>query len=200
VLERFADPRGLYRRYVSDTLDQVLELDGAMIVSLDSTSPRRTISNGRIHLDQLEFCERALRETDANTFRIIVAHHHFAPAPDWERDQVMPQAKRALDRFAALGVDLIMGGHLHRAYVGNSLDVYPGADPDHGIVIAQCGTTTSSRGRGREKQKNTFNVLYLREDTIQVVHYMYVEREGTFAPKSRHLFPRPGRHFTEAIP
>jgi len=197
IVERFADPHGLYQRYISAALDGVLTLDGVVIVSLDSTSPRRAISNGRIHLDQLDFCERALREADAGAVKIVVAHHHFAPAPDWERDQVMPKSKRALDRFTALGVDMILGGHLHRAYIGNSLDLYPGADPDHGIIIVQCGTTTSRRGRGREREKNTFNVITLRDETIQVTHHMYIDQEGRFVPMSRHHFPRPGRRFAE---
>jgi hypothetical protein len=34
-------------------------------------------------------------------------------------------------------VDLILAGHLHRAYVGNSLDIYSGEDREQGIVIVQ---------------------------------------------------------------
>ena len=70
-----------------------------------------------------------------------MAHHHFAPPPDYEGAEVMPKAKRALDAFTAMRVDLILGGHLHRAYIGNSLDVYSGEDREHGIVIVQSGTT-----------------------------------------------------------
>ena len=40
----------------------------------------------------------------------------------------MPMARRALDAFTRMRVDLILGGHLHRAYIGNSLDVYAGAN------------------------------------------------------------------------
>jgi len=200
VLERVFDPRGQFKKHMSEQLDQVHDFDDIVIVSLDSTSPRRAISNGRIHLDQLEFCEKALQDVGPEKIKIIVAHHHFAPAPDFERDQVMPKAKRALDRFTALGVDMIMGGHLHRAYVGNSLNVYRGADPDHGIIIVQSGTSTSSRGRGPEEEKNSFNLVILDNDTIQVTHYTYLEHDRRFEPISCHLFPRPGTRFTQTVP
>ena len=87
---------------------------------------------------------------------------------------------------------MILGGHLHRAYIGNSLDVYAGIDREHGIVIVQCGTTTSRRGRGREREKNSFNVIEIDGDIINVTHYLYFDDECRFAPVSRHGFPRPG--------
>ena len=104
----------------------------------------------------------------------------------------MPKAKRALDAFTSMRVDAIFGGHLHRAYIGNSLDVYSGADRDHGIVIVQAGTATSRRGRAREREKNTFNVVRMDDRIIRVTHYMFFDDAG-FIPTSRHIFFRGGR-------
>lgn len=191
--ERFARPFDRYRESIDPELDGVLRLDDAVIVWLNSTSPRRAISNGRIHKDQLEFCERHLRDVPDNVVKIVVAHHHFSPSPDFEHDRTMPKARRALDLFVGLGVDMILGGHLHRAYIGNSLDVYAGLDRDHGIIIVQCGTTTSRRGRGREREKNSFNLIDARTERLEVTHYLYFDREHGFKPISRHTFPRPGR-------
>lgn len=197
VLERIVDPLKLYREIIDDDVDQVLRLDHAVIVSLNSTSPRRAISNGRIDLRQLEFCREAFHDAPAQAARIIVAHHHFIPAPDYVRDQIMPKAKRAINLFVELGVDLILGGHLHRAYIGNSLDVYPGAHRDHGIIVVQCGTTTSRRGRGREREKNSFNLVKVGRQMVHITHYMYFDDAGGFEPISRHIFPRPGQRFVE---
>ncbi len=166
-----------------------------MIVGLNSTSPLRAITNGRIDDDQLEFCGESFRGTAPEVVRIVVAHHHFAPAPDYEGGQVMPRAKRAIDDFTRLRVDLILGGHLHRAYIGNSLDVYPGRDREHGIIIVQCGTTTSRRGRAREREKNSFNLIRVTDEVIRVTHYMYFDDASGFAPVSRHIFPRAGLQF-----
>jgi 3',5'-cyclic AMP phosphodiesterase CpdA len=193
IRERLFSPFELYREYMTPELDGVLRLDEAVIVWLNSTSPRRAISNGRIHLDQLAFCRDMLGDVPEDIVKIVVAHHHFLPAPDFERDLAMPKAQRALDSFVELGVDMILGGHLHRAYIGNSLDVYAGADPEHGIIIVQCGTTTSRRGRGREREKNSFNLIEVDGVHLHVTHYLYFDDERGFAPVSRHSFPRPGR-------
>ncbi len=197
IAERFLQPREQFLRHICDELDQVVRVDGMVAVALDSTSPRRTISNGRIHKDQLELCERVFRDVPEDLLKVVVAHHHFVPAPDWERDRPMPKARRALDRFVDLRVDVIFGGHLHRAYIGNSLDVYAGQDPDQGIVIIQCGTSTSRRGRTREREKNSFNHVRVAGDMLYVTHYLYFEERAGFEPVSRHQFPRPGRRFLE---
>lgn len=197
VRERWSSPLGLYQHYISEQLNTATQVDGAVIVALDSTSPRRAISNGRVHLDQLDFCAEHLQSAPEGVARIVVAHHHFAPAPDYERDQTMPKAKRAMDRFLNLGVDLILGGHLHRAYIGNSLDIYPKAKRGHGIVIVQSGTSTSRRGRGRERERNSFNVIKISGQMLRVTHYMYFDDLDEFGPLSRHYFPRSGRRFVE---
>ena len=191
--ERVLNPFGLYREYISPELDTVTRIPGATIVAINSMAPLRGLVNGRIHRWQLEFVREALEGLPEDELRIVVAHHHFAPPPDWEGADVMPQAKRALDAFTAMRVDLILGGHLHRAYIGNSLDVYAGADREHGIIIAQSGTRTSRRGRAREREKNSLNVLRLGGGVIRITHYMYFEDAGDFVPTSRHLFFRRGR-------
>jgi 3',5'-cyclic AMP phosphodiesterase CpdA len=193
VIERLTDPYGLYRRYISDALDTVTTVPGAVIVALNSTAPRRAITNGRIDRWQLELAARAFAETPPETFRILVAHHHFAPPPDFEGATAMPGARRALDVFAASRVDLILGGHLHRAYIGNSLDIYSGADREHGIVVAQSGTSTSRRGRARERAKNSFNVIRLDGRLIRVTQHMYFDVADGFVATSRHIFYRGGR-------
>lgn len=193
VHERLFAPFAKYRRHISKELNTVTSVPGATIVALNSTAPRRAITNGRISNWQLDFARRAFADTPPAEQRVVVAHHHFAPPPDFEGGDAMPKAKRALDAFTAMRVDVILGGHLHRAYIGNSLDVYPGADREHGIIIAQSGTSTSRRGRAREREKNSFNVLRLDERLIRVTHYMFFDDAGSFLPISRHVFHRGGR-------
>lgn len=193
VKERLTDPFAHYRRHISAELDTVLDREDGMIVALNSTAPRQAITNGRIHRWQLEFAREAFAGAAEGVPRILVAHHHFAPPPDFEKAQVMPKSKRALDAFTAMKVDVILGGHLHRAYIGNSLDVYAGRDREHGIAIVQSGTSTSRRGRAREREKNSFNVLRIDRRTIRVTHYMYFDAAEDFLPVSRHIFYRGGR-------
>lgn len=195
VGERIFSPYALYREYVSPELNTVLRRGDCTIVALNSTAPRRAITNGRLRAWQLEFARRAFERTPPGIPRIVVAHHHFAPAPDYEGGRVMPRARRAIDCFTELRVDMILGGHLHRAYIGNSLDVYPGEDREHGVIIVQSGTTTSRRGRAREREKNSFNWIRIGDEVIRITHYMYFDDAGGFAPIGRHIFPRAGRGF-----
>ena len=197
VFERIFAPYALYGEFISEELDTVYRSEEAVIVAINSTAPLRAIVNGRIREKQLDFVARAFAETPAGVARIVVAHHHFAPAPDYEGGDVMPRAKRAIDCFTELRVDMVIGGHMHRAYIGNSLDVYPGAGRDHGIIIVQSGTTTSRRGRAREREKNSFNHIRITDAVVRVTHYMFFSETGGFAPVSRHLFPRAGTHYLQ---
>jgi 3',5'-cyclic AMP phosphodiesterase CpdA len=200
VWERIFTPHALYREHISAELNSVLRLPGAVIVSLDSSAPHTAIKNGRIRRPQLAFCREAFADAPPAAVRIVVAHHHFAPAPDYERSRPMPKAKRALDVFTEQHVEMILGGHLHRAYIGNSLDVYAGKDQEHGIVIAQSGTSTSRRGRAREREKNSFNWITISDDSIHITHYMYFDDAHGFAPISRHEFPRASRRYFAPSP
>lgn len=191
VFERLITPHKLYREYIGPELDTAHTIGEATIVALNSTAPRTAISNGRITSSQLAWSEGIFSQAPPSSVKIIVAHHHFAPAPDYEKSPPMPFARRAIDSFVKAGVELILGGHLHRAYIGNSLDLYPAPDPRHGIIIAQCGTTTSRRGRGKEKEKNSLNIIRIEEGEIRVMHYLYMGAgiEG-FIPMSEHIFRR----------
>lgn len=190
LTERVFSPYKYYRKHISEELDHVVRTDDAMIVALNSTSPLRHITNGRIDGKQLQFSQDAFAKADDRQVRIVVAHHHFAPAPDYEGGQVMPHGKLAIDAFTSSKVDLILGGHLHRAYIGNSLDLYPGLDRDHGIIIVQSGTSTSRRGRVREREKNSFNLIRITDEVVRITHYMFFDDTGGFASVSRHIFPR----------
>lgn len=197
VKERLFTPYDLYRKYISPELESVLRRPDVVIVSLNTTDPLRRITDGRITDRHLEYCRTAFRDVSEGVLKIVVAHHHFAPAPDYESDHPMSGAKGAIDCFNTLGVDLILGGHLHRACIGNSLDVYASNDRSSGIIIVQSGTTTSRRGRAREKEKNSFNVLEIDDSTIRITHHMYFDEAGGFRPVSWHVFPRRHRHWLD---
>jgi 3',5'-cyclic AMP phosphodiesterase CpdA len=200
VFERIVAPYRNYREYISRELDTVTRVDGAIVVSLSSAAPHSAITNGRIRKHQIELAQRVFADAKEGDVKIVVAHHHFAPAPDYEGDTLLPRAKQILDAFRGMGVELIFGGHLHRAYIGNSLDVYPGRDRSHGVVIVQSGTTTSRRGRAREQAKNSFNVVRIAEDHLEVTHYMYFEEIDGFAPFSMHAFPRRASRYFRSDP
>jgi len=196
VWERLTAPFRNYREWISPELDAVTRIPGVTAVSLCSAAPHRAIVNGRIRPRQLEFAERAFREGEEGAFRVLMVHHHLAPAPDYEKDHPVPGAGRILESLEGMEVELVLSGHLHRAYIGNSLDVYPGEDRERGVVIVHSGTTTSRRGRARERAKQSFNLIRVSETRVEIMHYMNFASSGGFEPFSAHLFPRrPALHF-----
>lgn len=190
VAERLFDPYRNYKRYIDDELNTITRIPGMTLVALNSAAPRRAIVNGRIRPEQLEFARAAFQASPEGDMRVVVAHHHLAPAPDYEGDNPLPRAKEILETLKGMGVELILGGHLHRGYIVNSLDVYPGEDRDHGVVVVHSGTTTSGRGRARERLKNSFNVVRVAERYLDITHFIFQAEEADFLPLSRHLFPR----------
>ena len=200
IFERLFKPHALYCEIITPDLNPVLRVGNVVLVGLDSTAPRHSISNGRIYPHQLRHCEETFAAVPKDMTRIVVAHHHFAPGHDRVFDIAMPGARRAIDCFVEQKVEMILGGHLHRSYIGSSLDFFPGHHRDRGVIIVQCGTTTSSRGKGRERDENTFNLIEAGSQTLTVTHYLYLEEAGKFVPFSKHIFPRPGRAFDAGDP
>lgn len=197
IWERIAGPMTEYHRYIGPELDQVMELEGAVLVALNTTAPHRTIVRGKVDRKQVEFTRRALAHAPPNAARILVVHHHFVGAPDALRDRTMLGGRAAMRSFIDMGVDVILGGHLHRAFIGNSLDFFFEGPRDRGIILVQSGTSTSRHGRGRERERNSFNLVEIHETWLQVTHYLYYERDDAFGPMSRHLFPRTGHKLEE---
>jgi 3',5'-cyclic AMP phosphodiesterase CpdA len=200
IFERFFKPHALYCEIITPDLNPVLRVGNVILVGLDSTAPRHSISNGRLYPHQLRHAEEAFAAVPDEVTRIVVAHHHFAPGHDPVYDIAMPGARQAINCFVEQKVEMILGGHLHRSYIGSSLDFFPGHHRDRGVIIVQCGTTTSNRGKGREREENTFNLIDVGSQTLTVTHYLYLEEAGKFAPLSKHIFPRPGRAFDAGDP
>lgn len=187
VWERILGPHRLYRRYISDVLDPVHRVEGATLVCLHS-SRRFPISNGRLGRRQLAVAAETFARAPESDLRVVVTHHHLAPPPDFEGGNVMPRARRAIEAFTEMGVDLILAGHMHRSYIGDSLDFFPGGDREKGIVIVQCGTTCSARGRGRERLANSLNLIRAGDGEIRVTHFLWRDAEAGFRPHSEHRF------------
>lgn len=193
VYERLFKPLALYREIIHPNLNPVLQVGDVVLAGLDSTAPHSAISNGRIHRKQLRHCQTVFAAVPEDLTRIVVAHHHFAPGHDKVLDVSMPGSRRAIDCFVEQNVEMILGGHLHRSYIGHSLDFYPGHHRDRGVIIVQCGTSTSNRGKGREREENTFNLIEVGPDTLSVTHYLYFDASNRFQAVGKHVFPRKGR-------
>lgn len=189
VWERLFFPYRNWRRGVSPELDTVVHVPGATFVALNSSAPRRAVVGGRIDDRQVAFARRAFRDAPPDDLRALVVHHHFVATPDGRGGRVLPRGRALLRAFEDMGVELILGGHVHQAHRYSSRVLVPGPGP--GIALVACGTTTSTRGRGAEAGANSLNVIRVSDDAFEVVTHRFDPPSGVFAPRSPVRIPRP---------
>lgn len=188
VWERILMPYRNWRRFMGPDLDTVLRVDGATVVALNSSAPRRAIVAGRIDPEQVAFAHRSFAASPESDARILVAHHHFYPTDPPEGGTPLPRARGLLEAFEEMGVDLILGGHVHQTHITPSRALVPGDGP--GIPIVACGTTASSRGRGVEVGQNTLNVIRVDASAIEVTPHRMDAGAGHFIPGEPRTFSR----------
>jgi 3',5'-cyclic AMP phosphodiesterase CpdA len=187
VWERIFHPFGAYKKYFSPELEPVYRDDELLIVGIN-TAFGWTIKDGRIKLSRLLEVAEIINQAPSSVFKVVVPHHHLIPPPNFGSQRVLGNAYEAMDLFSTAGVDLILSGHLHQAYIGNSEEFYPKGRPP--VVVLHSGTTTSNRGRGGERERNTCNWIRVDRDSMIVSHYRWHHDLGRFAEHSRHWYPR----------
>jgi DNA repair exonuclease SbcCD nuclease subunit len=187
VWERVFNPFGAYRSHFSRDLEPVYR-DREMLVVGINTAFNRTIKGGRITSRRLREVGELLAAAPPGQFRVVVPHHDLVPPPGVSRRRVLANARRAMELFSAAGVDLVLSGHQHQTYIGASEELYPqGRSP---VIVVHSGTTTSSRGRGGERHRNTCNRIEFDARSLVVSHFGWQPGLGRFAEQSRHWYPR----------
>jgi 3',5'-cyclic AMP phosphodiesterase CpdA len=190
IWERVLSPYRNWRTYVGPRLDTVTRIPGATVVALNSSAPRRAIVSGRIRPAQVRWASGAFEGMPESDVRILVIHHHFVATPDRRGGAPLPGADGLLREFESMGVDVILGGHVHQTHLTTSRALVPG--PGSGIPLVACGTTASSRGRGQEADVNSLNVVCIDDVSVSVTPHRFDPSSGVFRPQAVRVFPRPG--------
>ena len=190
--ERLFAPYRHYRSIIGPAPDTVLDVDpgpgapgGVRFVALDSSSPLRAIVNGRVTARQLEFADRSFTTAPAGALRVLVVHHNLVDPGDGPKAPPLRGASRILERVPRWGVGLILSGHIHRSYLG----VGERARADGGVPLILAGTASSNRGRGRERGRNSFNLIRVDGSGIEATVYLYSRDAGGFQPAESRRYP-----------
>lgn len=187
VHERLTAPFARYRAHFAAELEPSLRLPEAWIFGLN-TAKGWTAKNGVFRREALARCRAFFAGCPPEALRVVVAHHHLLPAPGPLYDPVAAGAGEAAATFAAAGVDLVLGGHLHFSFLGHTRDYFPHLGRD--TLVAHAGTSMSGRGRGAERGLNSVNVVAYDGEEIVVEHLRHVGGSALFARSARYVFPR----------
>jgi len=191
LIERTLAPYRKYRDSIEASLDQVHTFDGLTLVALNSTRPLR-VTTGSLSDRQLDFAADAFERAPADHLRIVVTHHHVAYPPAFRAPRAMIGGERVVSRLEQLGVCLLLAGHLHSTLIGESIQLMPrlvaGVARRNGLIISQSGTATSTRGRGPERGKNSFNYISIGPERTVVTHYGWDESKQAFDSVADHAF------------
>lgn len=198
LVQRILRPYALYRRYIHNELEPILELGGVVLIGLRTSrriTPDMNWSNGFLDRKQIEALEGRLAKTTPSAIRVVVAHHPllYPETGEPKRQRRVRRADRALQKFWQLGVRLVLSGHFHLSYVrthevpGEVKEGVPDglrratAAP---ILVAQTSSTTSTRLRGHP---NAYNLIEIEDDTIDIAVREWVD--GKWQTRERNVEP-----------
>lgn len=187
VFNRLLFPLRRYRRYITHDLNPVFAIPG-LVVAGGCTAHGLTFDSGRLFPHQMAAMERTFAAHGPETCKVAVLHHPVINPPGIRKNREMANADAVVRMLDRCGVELLLTGHIHVSYVGNTLDVI--RDLRQGTIICQSGTTTSRRGTGREHGKNSFNVIEIDQRAIRISQHLYLHDARRFAAVAEHVFPR----------
>src|SRR3546814_273438 len=134
-----------------------------MIVLGVNTARALRWKEGSISRDQIGRVRDLLGPYEQSMFKVVCTHHPFLPPPDSPETGLVRRAGHALRTFESVGVDLLLAGHLHRAYTGDVVTHH--AVIKRSILVAQASTATSTRLRA---EPNAYNWIALDGDMLRL--------------------------------
>jgi 3',5'-cyclic AMP phosphodiesterase CpdA len=153
LLDWWARLRHPYARYIAAfgaELEPVHRSPDLMVVCVNTTRAWRH-KHGEISGRQVDRVARLLEGAESAQLRVVVVHQPVAVTRAEDLSNRLRGHAAALERWAAAGADLVMGGHIHLPYV---MALQGLARP---LWAVQAGTAVSSRVR--EGVPNSVNLL-----------------------------------------
>lgn len=211
-VSRLFEPLRRYRREITADLAPSFTAahGGSALAVLGINSAHgRTRKGGRISTAMRTAMQAFFPAQPPGAFRVLVLHHHLTRLRALGRHDVSRKAEKTLALAQALGVDLVLCGHLHVSHVEAleaGLPPAPAAAPDPSmpvpgtmetagrgpqrLVIASAGTATSSRGRGPHRRANFYNRIRIFEGHFEIEERRFDPATGVFVTTEVRTFAR----------
>lgn len=156
---RLFRPYARYRAAFGRDLEPVFESPSLLVIAVNSVVPAWH-KDGTVSEAQIQRVAARLERASRRQVRIVVTHHPLGARRAEDEHDLLRGAARARREWARAGVDVLMGGHIHSAYVLPLRDVDAGIERDGWIF--QAGTAVSRRVR--DGRPNSVNRLRLVAD------------------------------------
>ncbi len=172
---RFIRPLEGYRKYISENLEPSY-MDTELTVTGINTARSLIFKGGRINRNQVDRICRELNEGSPESIKILVAHHPL-DLPQGRDQALAGRARMALAALATAGIDMILSGHLHVAYLSETAEKL--RIGGHTALLIQAGTAISTRSRG---EANSFNLIRTERGSIGITRYCWAMASKSFRP------------------
>lgn len=160
LLTRLVMPYSRYGRVFGSDLEPVLETPELLVIGVRTTRRYRHIE-GEVSASQIERVAQRLEKASPGQLRIVVTHQPVFVTREEDREHLLRGSKRATERWSRAGVDLILGGHIHRPFIQGLHEVLP--NMIRPVWVVQAGTAVSSRIR--HESNNSLNLIRYGTDT-----------------------------------
>jgi 3',5'-cyclic AMP phosphodiesterase CpdA len=147
---RLRKPYARYCQAFGDDLEPMHCSAELQVIAVNTTRAWRH-KHGQVSPAQIERVARLLEGAPAEQLRVVVVHQPVAVTRREDLNNLLRGHAAALQRWSAAGADLVMGGHIHLAYV---LELQHLPRP---VWAVQAGTAVSSRVRAGAP--NSVNLL-----------------------------------------
>ncbi len=180
VWERCLKPYGKYYHYVSKELHQTLIIaDKAVLVGINTTHPWRRITDSYLAPSELSYAAAQFSKYHELPQKILVVHqdpYAFPNKTDFAKFTAWLDANQ---------VNMLLSGHSHTSFV-STMNV-----THHQLIRLGCGTSTSTRRRGSEIDRNTcmlidFNATKFTVTRLSFLNPSYHELSETIYQSHHH--------------
>ena len=151
---RLFAPYARYRQAFGDVLEPTFATADVCVLALNTTRWYRH-EDGAVSAAQIEHVAQRFAAAGPAQWRIVVVHQPVAVTRPADRSNLLRGHAAALRRWAAAGVDLVVGGHIHLPFVLPLRERWP--DLARPMWAVQAGTAVSDRVRA--DAGNSVNVI-----------------------------------------
>ncbi len=150
VFARIFGPHARYKAAFGADIEPVYNSQDMLVACVNTTRRYRHV-DGEVSEAQIDRVAALLSSARAEQLRVVVVHQPIAVVRAQDAPDLLRGHRRAQQRWAAAGADVVLGGHIHLPYAVQVPDV---ARP---MWVVQAGTAVSLRVR--PGVPNSVNVL-----------------------------------------